>query len=42
MLRTTITLLMLYLPGCGTIPAPYAERAKMAYLTGVRIVEMVK
>ena len=30
------------LPGCGTIPAPYAERAKMAYLTGVRIVEMVK
>jgi dihydroxy-acid dehydratase len=29
------------LPGCGTIPAPYAERAKMAYLTGVRIVEMV-
>jgi dihydroxy-acid dehydratase len=30
------------LPGCGTIPAPYAERAKMAYFTGVRIVEMVK
>jgi dihydroxy-acid dehydratase len=30
------------LPGCGTIPAPHAERAKMAYLTGVRIVEMVK
>ena len=30
------------LPGCGTIPAPYAERATMAYLTGVRIVEMVK
>jgi dihydroxy-acid dehydratase len=30
------------LPGCGTIPAPYAERAKMAYLTGVRMVEMVK
>jgi dihydroxy-acid dehydratase len=29
------------LPGCGTIPAPYAERAKMAYLTGKRIVEMV-
>jgi dihydroxy-acid dehydratase len=29
------------LPGCGTIPAPYAERAKMAYLTGRRIVEMV-
>ena len=30
------------LPACGTIPAPYAERATMAYLTGVRIVEMVK
>ena len=30
------------LPGCGTIPAPYAERAKMAYFTGVRIVEIVK
>ncbi|HZC22473.1 MAG TPA: IlvD/Edd family dehydratase [Candidatus Binatia bacterium] len=30
------------LPGCGTIPAPYAERAKMAYHTGQRIVEMVR
>jgi len=30
------------LPGCGTIPAPYAERAKMAYLTGLRIVAMVR
>jgi dihydroxy-acid dehydratase len=30
------------LPGCGTIPAPYAERAQMAYRTGVRIVDMVK
>jgi dihydroxy-acid dehydratase len=30
------------LPGCGTIPAPYAQRAKMAYQTGRRIVEMVK
>jgi dihydroxy-acid dehydratase len=30
------------LPGCGTIPAPYAERAKMAYYTGLRIVAMVK
>jgi dihydroxy-acid dehydratase len=30
------------LPGCGAIPAPYAERAEMAYLTGLRIVEMVK
>jgi len=29
------------LPGCGTIPAPYAERASMAYQTGKRIVEMV-
>src|ERR1700753_1610754 len=30
------------LPGCGTIPAPYAERATMAYKTGRRIVEMVE
>jgi dihydroxy-acid dehydratase len=30
------------LPGCGTIPAPYAERAQMAYRTGTRIVEMVR
>ncbi len=30
------------LPGCGTIPAPYAQRAKMAYYTGRRIVEMVR
>jgi dihydroxy-acid dehydratase len=30
------------LPGCGAIPAPYAERAKMAYETGRRIVAMVE
>jgi dihydroxy-acid dehydratase len=30
------------LPGCATIPAPYAERAKMAYETGKRVVEMVR
>ena len=30
------------LPGCATIPAPYGERAQMAYLTGKRIVEMVR
>jgi dihydroxy-acid dehydratase len=30
------------LPGCGTIPAPYAERAQMAYRTGMRVVEMVR
>ena len=29
------------LPGSGAIPAPYAERGKMAYRTGKRIVEMV-
>ena len=29
------------LPGCATIPAPWAERAKMAYETGRRIVAMV-
>jgi dihydroxy-acid dehydratase len=30
------------LPGCAAIPAPYGERAKMAYATGKRIVEMVR
>ncbi len=29
------------LPGCASIPAPYRERAQMAYRTGKRIVEMV-
>jgi dihydroxy-acid dehydratase len=29
------------LPGCAAIPAPYAERAAMAFRTGRRIVEMV-
>jgi dihydroxy-acid dehydratase len=29
------------LPGCGAIPAPYRERAQMAYFTGRRIVAMV-
>ena len=29
------------LPGCASIPAPYAGRAAMAYVTGKRIVEMV-
>jgi dihydroxy-acid dehydratase len=29
------------LPGCAAIPAPYRERAQMAYATGRRIVEMV-
>ncbi len=29
------------LPGCAAIPAPYGERAKMAYETGKRIVGMV-
>ncbi len=29
------------LPGSASIPAPYRERAQMAYLTGKRIVEMV-
>jgi dihydroxyacid dehydratase/phosphogluconate dehydratase len=29
------------LPGCAAIPAPYGERAKMAYDTGRRIVGMV-
>jgi dihydroxy-acid dehydratase len=30
------------LPGCASIPAPYSERASMAYQTGRRIVQMVK
>jgi dihydroxy-acid dehydratase len=30
------------LPGCAAIPAPYRERAQIAYDTGVRIVEMVQ
>lgn len=30
------------LPGCASIPAPYAARAQMAHETGVRIVEMVR
>ena len=29
------------LPGCASIPAPYGERARMAYHTGLRIVAMV-
>jgi dihydroxy-acid dehydratase len=29
------------LPGCAAIPAPHAERGKIAYRTGRRIVEMV-
>ncbi len=30
------------LPGCAAIPAPYGERAQMAYRTGLRIVDMVR
>ncbi len=30
------------LPGCAAIPAPYRERAQMAYKSGQRIVDMVK
>ena len=30
------------LPGCAAIPAPYRERAQIAYDTGLRIVEMVR
>ncbi|MGH7091133.1 MAG: IlvD/Edd family dehydratase, partial [Stellaceae bacterium] len=30
------------LPGSAVIPAPYRERAQMAYRTGLRIVEMVR
>jgi dihydroxy-acid dehydratase len=31
----------LSLPGCASIPAPYKERAQIAYETGVRAVEIV-
>ena len=30
------------LPGCAAIPGPYKERPQIAYLTGKRIVEMVR
>src|SRR4051794_19244102 len=30
------------LPGCAAIPAPYGDRAKIAYRTGLRIVDMVR
>lgn len=30
------------LPGCASIPAPYSERASMAFHTGRRIVQMVR
>ncbi len=30
------------LPGCAAIPAPHKERGQIAYLTGRRIVEMVR
>jgi dihydroxy-acid dehydratase len=32
----------LSLPGCAAIPAPYKERAQIAYETGVRAVELVR
>ena len=32
----------LSLPGCAAIPAPYRERAQMAYETGRRAVEIVR
>ncbi len=40
-MNTLAEVLGMSLPGCGTIPAPYRERAQMAYWTGRRIVEMV-
>ena len=30
------------MPGCAAIPAPLSERGEMSYLTGLRIVDMVK
>ncbi len=40
-MNSLVEALGMSLPGCGAIPAPYAARAKMAYETGQRIVEMV-
>jgi dihydroxy-acid dehydratase len=30
------------LPGCAAVPAPHRDRARLAYRTGLRIVEMVR
>ncbi|HEX2729388.1 MAG TPA: IlvD/Edd family dehydratase [Rubrobacteraceae bacterium] len=39
-MNSVAEVLGLSLPGCAMIPAPYRERAQMAYDTGRRIVEM--
>jgi dihydroxy-acid dehydratase len=41
-MNSVVEALGLSLPGCAAIPAAYAGRAQMAYLTGRRIVEMVE
>lgn len=40
-MNTVAEALGMTLPGCAAIPAPYRERAQMAYHTGRRITEMV-
>ncbi|WP_136659182.1 IlvD/Edd family dehydratase [Nitratireductor sp. XY-223] len=40
-MNTLAEALGMSLPGCASIPAPYRERAQIAYLTGKRIVDMV-
>ncbi len=41
-MNAMLEVLGLTLPGAAAIPAPYKERAQMAYWTGQRIVQMVK
>jgi dihydroxy-acid dehydratase len=41
-MNTLAEALGMSLPGCAAIPAPYRERAQMAYATGLRAVEIVR
>jgi dihydroxy-acid dehydratase len=41
-MNSLVEALGMSLPGSAAIPAPYRERAQMAYFTGMRIVDMVK
>jgi len=41
-MNTLAEALGMSLPGCASIPAPYRERGQIAYLTGKRIVDMVR
>ncbi|HEX5121132.1 MAG TPA: IlvD/Edd family dehydratase [Pseudonocardiaceae bacterium] len=41
-MNSLVEVLGMSLPGCAAIPAPHRDRARMAYLTGRRIVELVR